>query len=335
MTCLYIDRKGVTLTTANKSLVVNDTHGKVTSVPLGLLERICIKGDLMLSASVLGNLGEHDISVLVLRGLQHKPTMLLPSIRQDAKRRIIQTTLANNQSFCVQFAKLMVQKKLESQYSLILNHRDSLRLIDSRMAEVTQNYQMLFQQIVNAPNSAFLLGIEGNAANQYFQMIARILPDSLKFTGRNRRPPKDPFNVVLSLGYTLLHSEWIRHIYLMGLDPFIGFYHTVHFGRESLASDLLEPMRAIYDDWAIELFKSGTLRVEDFTMEGEACKMGKAGRLRFYEAYEKWLADRQSYFHQIKQSLFTTINGNTDVWQPIFNREENIFANDSLIITKV
>lgn len=126
MTCLYIDRKGVTLKIANKSLVLYDTTGKITSVPLGLLQRLCIKGDVTLSASVLGSLGENDISVLVLRGLQHKPTMLLPSIRQDAKRRLIQMTLANHQIFCLQFAQLLVQKKLEAQYNLILNHSHEL-----------------------------------------------------------------------------------------------------------------------------------------------------------------------------------------------------------------
>lgn len=93
-------------------------------------------------------------------------------------------------------------------------------------------------------------------------------------------------NVVLSLGYTMLHFELVRQIYLAGLDPFVGFYHGVAHGRESLASDLLEPMRPIYDEWALALLADGVLRPEDFSMRGEGCQMGKAGRLRFYGAFE-------------------------------------------------
>lgn len=337
MACLYIDRKGVTLTIANKALVVNDQYGKVTSVPLGLLDRICIKGDIMLSASVLGGLGEQDIAVLVLRGLTYKPTMLLPSIRQDAKRRVLQATLGSHKSFCLSFSKGIIQKKLEMQYATILSYKDDLATIDYGLGMTIEEHQKILIQIADSASSAVLLGIEGNAARQYFKLIAQILPASLNFNGRNRRPPKDPFNVVLSLGYTLLHHEWVRHIYLMGLDPFIGFYHTVFFGRESLASDLLEPIRPIYDAWAIGLFKSGILRVEDFTMNGVACKMGKAGRLRFYEAYEEWLAEQQCSFYKIKQWLFSAIREEAAIntKQSIFEESDNVFSQDSLKMIKV
>lgn len=332
MGCLYIDRKNVTLKIASKALVIHDDVHKITSVPLGLIDRICIKGDIMLSASVLGHCGENDIAVLVLRGLQHKPTMLLPSIRQDARRRLIQNTLANDPKFCLDFAKVLMQKKLEGQYQLVMNQWHEMPLSQNAQALYTEQYNALIKQVERASNAAFLLGIEGSAAVAYFKMLAYLLPSSLQFSGRNRRPPKDPFNVVLSLGYTLLHYEWVRQIYLMGLDPYIGFYHTVHFGRESLASDLLEPMRPIYDQWALTLFQNDILRVEDFTQADGACQMGKAGRLRFYEAFEQWLKGQNAYFEEIKRALFATINGTPDLWMPIFNSEDEIFAESSLAI---
>ena len=113
-----------------------------------------------------------------------------------------------------------------------------------------------------------------------------MLPESLGFTGRNRRPPRDPANAVLSLGYTLLHFEAVRACHGAGLDPMIGFFHELEFGRESLAADLIEPLRPRVDAWAWDQFRRQVLRVDDFRLEGDACLLGKNGRQRFYGEFE-------------------------------------------------
>lgn len=91
---------------------------------------------------------------------------------------------------------------------------------------------------------------------------------------------------MLSLGYTLLHAEAVLAAHAVGLDPLIGFYHFPAFGRESLASDLVEGLRAEVDAWALTLFNSQTLRATDFSITQEGCFLGKAGRERFYRAWE-------------------------------------------------
>ncbi|MEA3277503.1 MAG: CRISPR-associated endonuclease Cas1 [Pseudomonadota bacterium] len=131
-----------------------------------------------------------------------------------------------------------------------------------------------------------LRGIEGAAAAAYFKAFTRLFPDSLEFTGRNRRPPRDPVNAVLSLGYTLLHFEAVRACYVAGLDPIIGYFHELDFARESLASDLIEPLRPKVDAWAWELFRDRHLREDHFAREGDACLLGKAGRQHFFGGFE-------------------------------------------------
>ena len=133
---------------------------------------------------------------------------------------------------------------------------------------------------------AALRGLEGQAAAVYFAGLAAHMMPNLGFNGRNRRPPRDPLNVVLSLGYTLLHADTVLALYGAGLDPYVGFYHGLDFGRESLASDVMEPLRPRLDQFAVQLFKSGELRVEDFSTTAQGCLMGKAGRVRFYPLYE-------------------------------------------------
>ena len=94
---------------------------------------------------------------------------------------------------------------------------------------------------------ASLRGLEGVAAREYFQALTEVLPKSLGFHGRNRRPPKDPFNAVLSLGYTLLQAEASIALYGAGLDPYVGFYHALEYGRESLSCDVVEALRPEVD----------------------------------------------------------------------------------------
>ena len=133
---------------------------------------------------------------------------------------------------------------------------------------------------------ARLNGIEGAAAAAYFAAFTQVFPPSLDFTDRNRRPPRDPVNAALSLGYTLLHFEAVQACYLNGLDPYVGFYHEPAHRRESLAADLIEPLRVHIDRWVWRLFADRELRAEDFVLDNGACLLKKEGRALFYARYE-------------------------------------------------
>lgn len=287
MTVLFIDRKGLTLRADGAALVLYDGDERVATVPLRILERVCIRGNVLLSAAVLGKLGEQGVGVLVLGGRKREPVLMMPSLRVDVKRRAAQFALAQDTAFCLKMARLWGAAKVGRQLALLEKFAAENESRRARLHNMIETLRTVAAQTERAADIGALRGLEGAAAAHYFAALAVVLPPSLGFSGRNRRPPKDAFNVVLSLGYTMLHFELVRQIYLVGLDPFLGFYHTAAHGRESLASDLLEPVRPLYDEWAAGLFAGGVLRPEDFLMRGEVCEMGKAGRMRFYPAYER------------------------------------------------
>ena len=131
-----------------------------------------------------------------------------------------------------------------------------------------------------------LRGYEGAAAAAYFAAFTQLFAPSLNFTGRHKRPPPDPVNVCLSLGYTLLHYDAVRACHIVGLDSMLGFFHDVSFGRESLACDLMEPLRPLMDRWVWQLFRERTLRPEHFSDDNGRCLLNKAGRQHFYAFYE-------------------------------------------------
>lgn len=130
-----------------------------------------------------------------------------------------------------------------------------------------------------------LNGVEGAAARAYFKAYTQLFCSSWQFDNRNRRPPQDPVNAVLSLAYTLLHHEAINALKIYGLDPSLGVYHQVYYGRESLACDVIEPLRPYLDKWIWRLFAQQTLRAEHFIHQEQACLLNDTGKPIFYKQF--------------------------------------------------
>lgn len=287
MTTLIIDRKNLSLNIDGNALVFYENGQRSATMPLAIIERICIKGDLALSAKVLGILGEQGIGVVILSGIYRQAALFMPNARKDALRRVAQAYFSQDADFTLAQAKNWVEEKIHRQYQLLLHCAQQPHIATNVLHLPLKRLEKALSTVAEAQSISGLRGIEGSAAAAYFSGLAAYLPQSLDFRERNRRPPRDPFNVVLSLGYTLLHFEMVRQIHLVGLDPGIGFYHGLAHGRESLACDLVEPMRPCIDQFAIDLFHDRTLRPENFTKRGSACHMGKSARARFYPAFEQ------------------------------------------------
>lgn len=291
MTSLYVDRRGVTLKADAEALVFYENGERVGTVPLAPLARVFLRGDVTLSSSLLGKLGERGIGVVLLSGRKAEPTMLLARPHNDAARRVAQYRLSQDAEFCLGFARGIVEAKLRSQAAFLEERRNEEPC--SRYV-LTHSLQRLDKAIVSAGEQASpgsLRGVEGAGSAAYFEGFGDLLPARLKFSTRNRRPPKDPVNAALSLGYTLLHAEAVMALYGAGFDPFIGFYHALDFGRESLACDVVEPLRVEVDRHLLGLFRGEKLRVDNFSTVDGACLLGKAGRACFYAEWEP-LAER-------------------------------------------
>jgi CRISPR-associated protein Cas1 len=153
------------------------------------------------------------------------------------------------------------------------------------------------------------MGIEGAGAAAYFGAYTTLFAPSLRFQDRNRRPPRDPVNACLSLAYTLAHHQACRAAAAAGLDPFVGFYHEVAHGRESLACDLVEPLRPRVDAWVWRLFRQRRVRLEHFRTHAGACLLGKAGRAVFYEEFEALSADCVRRLRRACRSLVRALTG--------------------------
>jgi len=290
MAALYLDRGGVELREEHGALGIYEGSERRRGIPLLLIDRVVVLANVQLNARVLRCLAGAGVPLVVIDPRDGaRSASLHPRFSPDAARRIAQYRAYLNGSWRRAWSHRLLRAKLRAQIIVLeraLEWRPELRKpIQDGVATVRRVLGSMVSQPEAGPGS--LTGWEGAAAAAYFDAYRHVFAPSLGFQGRNRRPPRDPVNACLSLGYTLLHHLTVAALLSHGLDPFVGFYHEVAHGRESLACDLVEPLRPRLDFWVWRLFQERRLRPEHFKRHGSGCLMGKAGRRVFYEAFEE------------------------------------------------
>jgi len=288
MKTLFVEKQSMELRYERACLLLYHEGKRVSSVPLAQLERIVVAPHVALSAGVLGLIAEKEVALLVLNSRYPERTALLSgSMKGDIHRRMRQYQLHQDEAFRLHWSMQLVRLKTQRQYRLLTNlkkNRPELRLAMTQAAASLKC--MLTELDTDTDSLESLRGKEGAAAAIYFKAYTQVFAAALDFTGRNRRPPKDPVNACLSLAYTLFYQEAVNALKASGLDPALGCFHELYYNRDSLACDLLEPVRPLIDAWVYGLFHHHTLRFEDFTLD-EACLLHAAGKQRFYEAFRQ------------------------------------------------
>ncbi len=287
MTSLYVDRRDARLALERGALVVRIPGERPRSVPLRGLERLVLRSGLHVATSLLAELWRRDVGVLVLAGRGEEPTArFLGRPRRQLRRRLLQYELVRDPTRRLAFAREIVAARIRGSRRLLARLEATGRGARHRLREAHARLAEAEQAAFAAPELPVLLGVEGSAAAVFFEAYGTLFPPALGFAGRNRRPPRDPVNACLSLGYTLLHAEAARHARLHGFDPMLGALHAPAAGRESFACDLVEPLRCHVERFVADLFAERVLRARDFTRSGEACHLARTARSRFYERFE-------------------------------------------------
>ncbi len=301
MSTLVIDSPQLEMRPSPGGLGLYRGGALVSQVPLRLLDRVILHGARTIDSGVLARILSAGASVVLISGRQNRFIGTISGeLHSDASIRLGQYRLCTEQNASAQWSRRLILLKLRAQHaslSRILADRPDLRhpFLQPMLRLVAARKSLA---LVESIDRASLLGIEGAAARSYFEALASALPESISFAGRVRRPPRDPVNACLSLAYTLLLSEASFAAHGAGLDPALGFFHSPAFGRPSLACDLMEPLRPAADVWVWSLFRSHRLRAEDFRNDTTGCRLGKAGRARFYAAFEEFAAPVQRHLRR-------------------------------------
>lgn len=314
MATLYLDRSGIELRDEGASIAIYAGGERRRSLPLNLLDRIVIIGNTALSSRLLARLAARNIGlVLVDRRTGGSRVSAVWLGGGDAERRLAQYRAYHDPGWRAEWARRIVAHKLASQRRLLVQAAGERPAERHRLLAASSTLAQILARLRSdeplAP--AAMMGLEGAAAHAYFSAYVRLFAPGLGFTERNRRPPRDPVNACLSLAYTLVHYQACVELAAAGLDPAVGFYHETTHGRESLACDLVEPLRPLVDGWVWEIFRSRVLRVEHFRRHGGACLLGKAGRAAFYQQHERFAERAARRLRRMTRLLVRALTGKT------------------------
>ncbi len=315
MSTIYIDRKDVHVKLDGNALAFYAGGERQGVVPIHPLERVVIVGNVLIETPVLHRLADERTGVIFLSGKKLVfRCMLHGRLHNNGILRVRQYEKSLT-DFAPVTARDLVLRKIKGQRDFLDEARagrPDLRLELTTAINVLEKVYGTVQE--ETAGIERLRGMEGGASASYFAAFTTMFPESLDFNRRDRRPPGDPVNALLSLCYTMLHFEMVREIGMIGLDPVIGFYHQFDYGRESLACDLVEPYRPDVDRLVWELFRGRVFASRDFAEDDErpGCYLKKEARKRFYPAYEEWAKAMRPFWTEEARTLARRIMNGQD-----------------------
>jgi CRISP-associated protein Cas1 len=317
MSTLLLDRAELEVRLDGDALALYEAGVRRGTVPVKLLERCIIQGArTRLDSGVLLKLAEAGVAtVLFSPRMGRRVAMVLGPAHNDAAVRLAQAQRVGDVAWCRDWAQQIVRAKLARQRKTLRTWLTARPDARKALTDAIASLDVALRSVEDTSlDLAALRGVEGAAARAHFAGLAAVLPPALQFSGRNRRPPRDPANACLSLAYTLLHVEAVQAAHLCGVDPLLGFYHRPAFGRESLASDLIEPLRAAADLWVWQQFRDRTLRDDHFTQDKGACLLGKAGRSAFYACWERDVKPLRRWLRRTAAALARALRHEGMAW---------------------
>ncbi|NGQ97005.1 CRISPR-associated endonuclease Cas1 [Brevibacillus sp. SYP-B805] len=291
---LYVAEPGARLGKEGESLTISYKDDRYDQVPIKDIVHISLMGHVQCSTQLIHTLMACGVSISYLSTHGTLIGVTTPLTTKNIHLRQKQFIRFQHPDVALRLARWVIHAK-------IANQRTLLRRNGSVSRQVLKELKDLRDRALEADSLESLRGYEGRAGRLYMESFPAMLKQpqfdgQLVMQGRNRRPPKDPVNALLSLGYTLLVRDMIAACVRVGLDPLFGFFHRIEPGRPSLALDLMEPFRPlIADSVVLRVLNTGEIEIDDFYWGQDSCQLKKQGRHTFFAAYERRLHDELTH----------------------------------------
>ena len=295
---LYVTEQGTWLSKDKGRITVTKRKEPVASVRLLDVSQVNLYGNIQVSSQLLRELFARDIPVCWFSygGWFSGMGTGLPGKNVELRRRQVVTAAQGG----LDIAQAVIRGKIRNSRTLLRrNSRD-------RNDRILDQLKELAQKVDTVDSASSLLGVEGAAARIYFGAFPTMLRsekqlpgEPFSFEGRNRRPPLDPVNCLLSYVYGLLTKELTVALLVVGFDPYLGFYHRPRFGRPALALDLAEEFRPIIaESVVVNLINNGEVSASDFVVRAGGVALTQSGRKAVLGAYERRL------LHELTHPVF-------------------------------
>jgi CRISPR-associated protein Cas1 len=334
MSQLYVNEASAQIGYAEHRITVKYKDGLLKSLPVETVEGISVFGGAHMSSQCAAECLKRGIDVQYYSSGGTYFGRLTSTGHVNTYRQKKQAFLSENMDFRLRFSKKIIAAKINNQMVVVKRYlRSSEALVGDELI-IMKNAAKKIGDCEAIPE---VMGFEGSAAKAYYSALGRLVDPAFSFRGRSRRPPKDPFNSMLSLGYTLLMSEVYGGLESKGLNPYFGFMHEDREKHPTLASDLMEEWRAVIVDSVVmslvnghEISISGFLTPEDqngvfLSKESMKIFIGKLERKfmdkQSYLPYAKYPVTFRSAVNMQANELAKTIeSGDTELYSPIMIR---------------
>lgn len=305
MASLYLTEEGTHLTLKDNRIVIKKSSETLKEVSLEKVDNIVLIGNISITSPLSIELLEREIPVNWLSSTGKFYGRLEPTTRVNIARQREQFRCSDDNNFSLELAKTFIVGKVKNCQVVLRRYNRNFEYED-----VQENIEELKRYIIKiseAETIEQLLGYEGNSAKLYFNSLGKMVRDEFKFNKRTRRPPKDKFNCLLSLGYTLLLYEIYTAIINKGLHPYCSFLHKIRNGHPALASDLIEEWRpTIVDSLVMNLVQTKIITPDHFLPQDETTGgvfLTKEGLKIFIKKFEDRLKQLNSYLTYVDYPL--------------------------------
>ncbi len=293
MAILYLVEQGSTVNLAAGRIIVRKGEELLHELPVFKLEQIVAYGNVHLTPAVIAHCLRHGIEVAFLSSPGKYRGRLQPEFTKNTVTRQQQYKRASDPQFCLKIAATIVSGKVRNMIAMVKQQR---RLRSDRSSPLSELENSLPKHH-NARSIDQLNGYEGAASAAYFKAFRAALKHDWGFDSRQYHPPKDPVNGLLSLGYTLLYNDVYGAVNLVGLDPYMGFFHQPKHGHACLASDLMEEHRCVLiDRLVLTALNLQSIKSNDFEAKADGRIVLKPDALkRFFGLYAQAVNEKTFY----------------------------------------
>ncbi|GIW43284.1 MAG: CRISPR-associated endonuclease Cas1 3 [Candidatus Binatia bacterium] len=298
MKTAYITEPGATVRRNGSVLEVWLGNVKRTELLVHDLDQLVLMGNIVVTPAVLDFLVNERIDTVFLSLHGKFRGRLMHHHSKNVTLRLAQYDVLRDRLRALDFARRFVHGKIANMRAFLFKagRRHSA---GAPLTEMAYRLGAVQDQLAEATTLDEVRGFEGRASALYFEVFPHLLKNSdFQFTGRNRRPPLDPVNVLLSLGYTLLANAVETAVQIVGLDPYVGALHEIAYGRPSLVCDLMEEYRAmIVDPMVVACINQRVFSTDDFEpgADGEPVRFKREAMKYFIELFERRIRNEILY----------------------------------------
>jgi CRISPR-associated protein Cas1 len=295
---LYVNEPAAQISYAEHRVTIKYKDGLLRSLPVETVEGISVFGGVQVSSQCIAECLRRGIDLQYYSSRGAYFGRLSSTGHVNTYRQKRQAFLSEDEDFRLRFSKRLIAAKINNQMVVVRRYlRSSKAVLDSEMI-LMRNAE---KKAADCETRAELMGFEGSAAKAYYSALGKLVDPSFRFSGRSRRPPRDPFNSMLSLCYTILMYAVYSGLEAKGLNPYFGFLHEDREKHPALAGDLMEEWRApIADSVVMSLVNGHEIAPANFTTPEGGVFLDKAGMKILIGKLERKFMDKQSYLSYVK-----------------------------------